>query len=381
MGTSYAGHFMMEAEKKGYVLPIGFKQKWISHQQRMAKQWRFDARYHNDFAQAYRLYTLALAGSSDLGSMNRLRETVGISNESKFRLAAAYALIGQKKTALNLINGLTVENNNYYYYYGSEERNRAMLLETYLLVGEKAKAFDVATKLGKNLSSSNWMSTQTTAYSLYAMSKFAMANGGKGISVSLTQKGKTQPLTTSKSILDKTLNVSTGNNSISLKNNGNNTLYVRVLNSGILPVGEEKEVYKNISSVITYKAKNGTTLNLSSVTQGTEIVAKVIVRNTSNERVENVALTQIVPSGFEILNSRFTDFGNSTENKADFIDIRDDRTNFYFDLNAGETKTFTMYWNASYLGNYYLPGVQCEAMYDDNYLARNKGQWITIVKE
>lgn len=380
-GTSYAGHFMMEAEKKGYVLPIGFKQKWISHQQRMAKQWRFDARYHNDFAQAYRLYTLALAGSSDLGSMNRLRETVGISNESKFRLAAAYALIGQKKTALNLINGLTVENNNYYYYYGSEERNRAMLLETYLLVGDKAKAFDVATKLGKNLSSSNWMSTQTTAYSLYAMSKFAMANGGKGISVSLTQKGKTQPLTTSKSILDKTLDVSTGNNTISLKNNGNNTLYVRVLNSGILPVGEEKEVYKNISSVITYKAKNGTPLNLSSVTQGTEIVAQVIVRNTSNERVENVALTQIVPSGFEILNSRFTDFGNSTENKADFIDIRDDRTNFYFDLKAGETKTFTMYWNASYLGNYYLPGVQCEAMYDDNYLARNKGQWITIVKE
>ena len=380
-GTSYAGHFMMEAEKKGYVLPIGFKQKWISHQQRMAKQWRFDARYHNDFAQAYRLYTLALAGSSDLGSMNRLRETVGISNESKFRLAAAYAIIGQKKTALNLINGLTVENNNYYYYYGSEERNRAMLLETYLLVGEKAKAFDVATKLGKNLSSSNWMSTQTTAYSLYAMSKFAIANGGKGISVSLTQKVKTQPLTTSKSILDKTLDVSTGNNTISLKNNGNNTLYVRVLNSGILPVGEEKEVYKNISSVITYKAKNGSTLNLSSVTQGTEIVAQVLVRNTSNERVENVALTQIVPSGFEILNSRFTDFGNSTENKADFIDIRDDRTNFYFDLNAGETKTFTMYWNASYLGNYYLPGVQCEAMYDDNYLARNKGQWITIVKE
>ena len=175
--------------------------------------------------------------------------------------------------------------------------------------------------------------------------------------------------------------MSTGNNIISLKNNGNNTLYVRVLNSGILPVGEEKEEYKNISSVITYKAKNGTTLNLSSVTQGTEIVAQVIVRNTSNERVENVALTQIVPSGFEILNSRFTDFGNSTENKADFIDIRDDRTNFYFDLKAGETKTFTMYWNASYLGNYYLPGVQCEAMYDDNYLARNKGQWITIVKE
>ena len=99
-GTSYAGHFLIEAEKKGYVLPISFKQKWISYQQNEAKKWRFYEKYHNDFAQAYRLYTLALAGVPDMGSMNRLRETSGISNESKIRLAATYALTGQKKTAL-----------------------------------------------------------------------------------------------------------------------------------------------------------------------------------------------------------------------------------------------------------------------------------------
>ena len=37
----YAGHFLIEAEKKGYVLPINFKSKWISYQQKEAKQWRF----------------------------------------------------------------------------------------------------------------------------------------------------------------------------------------------------------------------------------------------------------------------------------------------------------------------------------------------------
>jgi uncharacterized protein YfaS (alpha-2-macroglobulin family) len=41
--TSYAGHFLIEAEKKGYVLPIGFKNKWISFQQSEAKKWRFNA--------------------------------------------------------------------------------------------------------------------------------------------------------------------------------------------------------------------------------------------------------------------------------------------------------------------------------------------------
>ena len=33
-----------------------------------------------------------------MGSMNRLRETTGISNESKLRLAAAYAIVGQKES-------------------------------------------------------------------------------------------------------------------------------------------------------------------------------------------------------------------------------------------------------------------------------------------
>ena len=45
-----------------------------------------------------------------------------------------------------------------------------------------------------------------------------------------------------------------------------------------------------------------------------------------------------------------------------------------------DTKTFTVLLNAAYLGNYYLPGVQVEAMYDDDYLVRTKGSWIEVVK-
>ena len=382
-GTSYAGHFLIEAEKKGYVLPINFKSKWTSYQQKEAKQWRFEQKYGNDLAQAYRLYTLALAGNADLSSMNRLRETKGISNESKLRLAAAYVLAGQKSAGQNLLlrTSIDSESSDYnYYYYGSSERNRAMALETMLLLDQKQKAFSMASKLAKEMSNNQWMSTQTTAYCLYAMSKFAASNGPKGINIQFSKNGKGETISTQKTIADRSLVVQTGSNSITLKNNKSNTIYVRVLNTGILPIGQENVVQSDVSAAIVFKNRKGGVINVSKINQGTEFVAEVTVKNQRNESVQNVALSQILPSGFEIVNTRFTDYGDATNNVADYIDIRDDRTNFYFGMKAGETKVFRILLNASYLGNYYLPGLQCEAMYDNTFLARTKGFWVEVVK-
>lgn len=381
-GSSYVGHFFIEAEKKGYALPLNSKKQWLQYQQRTARQWRYSEGYRNDFAQAYRLYTLALAGSADLSSMNRLRETPGISNESRLRLAAAYALAGQKNVGQQLLSqsSLDVDDSPYrYYYYGSPERNRAMALETLVILGQKEKAFTTAIKLANAMSSGQWMSTQTTAYCLYSMSKFAKFNGGKGINASYTSKGKSQAINTAKSFADRALEVS-ANNSVTVKNNDKGMLYVKVVYSGILPVGQEQVEQRGLSTSIVFKDRGGNAINPASLAQGTEFVAEVTVSNTRGERVENIALTQIVPSGWEIVNTRFTDFGSFAENNVDYTDIRDDRTNFYFPLKAHETKTFRILLNASYPGSYYLPGVQAEAMYDNSFLARTKGQWVKVVR-
>jgi uncharacterized protein YfaS (alpha-2-macroglobulin family) len=381
-GSSYVGHFFIEAEKKGYALPLNAKKQWLQYQQRTARQWRYESGYHNDFAQAYRLYTLALAGAPDLSSMNRLRETPGISNESRLRLAAAYALAGQKNVGQQLLNlsSLEVSDSPYqYYYYGSGERNRAMALETLIILGQKEKSFTMAVKLAKQMASGEWMSTQTSAYCLYSMSKFAQANGSKGINISYTNGGKMQAINTPKTFADRVLAI-TGNNAVTIKNNKQSTLYVKVVYSGILPVGQEQTVERGLKTGIVFKDRAGKAINPGTLSQGTEFVAEVTISNTKGERVENVALTQIIPSGWEIVNTRFTDFGNFAENNVDYTDIRDDRTNFYFPLKANETKTFRLLLNASYPGSYYLPGVQCEAMYDNSYLARTKGQWVKVVR-
>ena len=380
-GSSYAGHFLIEAEKKGYALPINAKRQWLGYQQKNARQWRYNAGYHNDFAQAYRLYTLALAGVPDLSSMNRLRETPGISNESKLRLAAAYALAGQKNVGQLLLNQsvLDDENEYSYYYYGSPERNRAMALETLIILGQKEKAFAMAAKLAKQMSGNTWMSTQTTAYCLYAMSKFAQSNGTKGIDISYVNKGRTLIIKTPKTFADRQLEISSAN-AVTIKNNKKGALYIKVAYSGVLPVGEELTEARGLATNIVFKDRAGKVINPSTLAQGTEFVAEVTVGNAKGEFVDNVALTQIIPSGWEIVNTRFTDFGSFAENNVDYTDIRDDRTNFYFSLKAHEAKTFRILLNASYPGSYYLPGVQCEAMYDNSFFARTKGQWVKVVR-
>ncbi|WP_452222773.1 MG2 domain-containing protein [Lacinutrix chionoecetis] len=384
--TSYSGHFMIEAEKQGFVLPLTFKSNWIKYQKEVARNWRPSYKtYNSDLAQAYRLYTLALAGSPDLGAMNRLREFSEISNEAKWRLAAAYALAGQTEAsnAISKTANIEFQPPRYNYYtYGSVDRNRAMALETMVLTKD-SRMHELAKTLAKDLSSNRWMSTQTTAYSLLAMAKMVKANGGKSLNLEYTINGKTETINTKSAIAQRTLNIKKGDNKLSFKNNQDNVVYVRVLNSGKLPLGEELVEQRGLSTSVVYKDLKGNAIAIKNLKQGQDFVATVTVSNLKNENVNDVALTQIFPSGWEIVNTRFTAFGSTTTSQARFTDIRDDRVNFYFDLNKkGKygTKTFNVMLNASYLGTYYLPGAQAEAMYDNEFLVRTKGEWITVEK-
>jgi uncharacterized protein YfaS (alpha-2-macroglobulin family) len=375
-GTSYVGHFFLEAEKQGYVAPIGFKQAWLDYQRSTAKRWRMGTN-HSDLNQAYRLFTLALSGNAELGAMNRLRQKTTLSKNAKYRLAAAYALMGQKQVAKEMLQGAKPDfsERNHYRTYGSVTRNKAMALETYVILEDMANAQKMAEAIAKNLQETKWMSTQTTAYALLALSKFAKGVGGKGIQLDMGSNGK---ISTEKATAIRNISVKPGHNSLQLKNQGENTLFVTLSNSGQLPIGQEKTYGRNLRLSQRFTDKKGGSMVVDKVAQGTNLVMEVIVTNTNAEPIKDVALTTFLPSGWEVINTRFTDYGEVAQ--ADYSDIRDDRVNHYFDLKKNETKTFKLLVNASYLGSYYLPGAQVEAMYDAEYAARNKGQWIQVTE-
>ena len=168
-----------------------------------------------------------------------------------------------------------------------------------------------------------------------------------------------------------------------IKNNGKGMIYVRMVNRGKPPLGEEKEASENISVTAVYKDMMGAPINPEELVQGTDFMLSVTIKNSGLKgELKNLALSNYIPSGWEIHNARMDENEAVLKNSAyTYQDIKDDKVLTYFDLNSNESKTFNLLLNASYQGRYYLPAINAEAMYDHSVYARSKGQWIKVVKQ
>ena len=122
----------------------------------------------------------------------------------------------------------------------------------------------------------------------------------------------------------------------------------------------------------------GKTIDIQNLAQGTTFTARIELKNTYNKNVKDIALTYQIPSGWEIINTRYAQEGK-TNNGADYTDFRDNLVHYYFDLKRNESKVFNIKINTTYLGSYYLPGVHAEAMYDNEFLSHTPGKWINVI--
>jgi uncharacterized protein YfaS (alpha-2-macroglobulin family) len=386
-GSNYAGHFLLEAKNKGYSVSPGMLSSWANYQESMANKWDNSRDYHTDINQAYRLYTLALYGKPSLGAMNRLKEKRNLDLRVRWRLAAAYALAGKKSIAEQVINSYKLGTSVDEYHvssatYGSALRDKAMILETLILLENRELGYILLKEIADKLGSGAWYSTQTTAYALVAIAKFGSRQAaGEDISCDYTFGNEKGTLQGSKSFVTTELPVQSAE--LRLKNNKNKPVYIRFISQGIPLRGEEKEEEKVISMTVTYTFKDGTVIkDLSRYTRGTDIYIETEIRNSGiYGNLEELALTQIVPSGWEILNLRLQEIEDfSGFSKPDYQDIRDDRVYTYFDLASDEIKKFRIMVNTAYLGEYYMPGINCEAMYNNEVTAKKKGRKIVIVE-
>ncbi len=389
-GTNYAGHFLLEAQKQGYQVDNSLLNRWKKHQQKEARIWtqtQQSAYRNRDLMQAYRLYTLALANAPDLGSMNRLRESGSLSEQGRWRLAAAYALAGKKEVAQQLLNNASTEVKAYRelgYSYGSDVRDQAMILESLLLVDDKTKAVRLVRNIAKRLSQDRWHSTQTIAYSLMAISKFAGGNGmDKKFQFAYQATGQKRVSAGSDlPIMNINLPTSGGAQNLQVENLNDGPLYAQIILTGQPVAGNEVEQAKDLNLSVEYKDTEGNTIDVSQLEQGTDFVAEVTVKNPNSLGIsyEELALTQIFPSGWEILNSRVDNFGSQKGDTPEYKDVRDDRVYSYFDLPRSQQQTYHVQLNAAYQGRYYLPAVECSAMYDETIAANTRGQWVEVVQ-
>ena len=385
-GSCYAGYFLIEAEKAGYMVPGNMKSEWLRYMRKNASDFSSERSYrYVENTQAYRLYLLAMAGEPQISAMNRLRASTMLDNQTKWLLAGAYAISGMKEAAYKLMDLRNMKPDvSYSECYGSYLRDESMMLQTLIALKEFEHASKLAIEISEMLSTQSWYSTQSTAYGLVSLANFARATGLNKIkNFELLVNGKTKSFKNKNlfEVIDLEYD-GKGDIQIQFKNSGEGSLFLNLSNEGVKPGVDTSQESKGLQLVVSYFDRQGNKLDPTQLKQGSDFIAKVSVYNKTLARVKNLALNQLFPAGWEIINSRL--FGKESNNKnstLDYQDIRDDRIYTYFELNGLETKSFTVHLNASYSGEYLLSPVSCEAMYDNSYFAKIPGMVVKVVKE
>lgn len=382
--TNYAGAFLLEAKTAGYTVPSGVFEQWRSFQKRAAQGW-LAGNESSALIQADRLYTLAAAGEPEMAAMNRLKEQKNLVTVSRWRLAAAYQLAGQRQAAISLTAGSTSlpPYRELSGTFGSDLRDKAILLETMTLLNDQQRAFPLLQEISAVLSSEEWLSTHSTAYSLLAIARYAgvLGKDASPFTCMVSLQGHEEiKVATSQPLAQQQWAIAEDTTAaFNVTNTGTTPVYARLLMEGLPRIGGETASSNGLEITVNYMTMQKQPVDVTSLPQGTDFIAEVTVRHTGVEPVyKELALSHIVPSGWEIHNERFA--GEENQSAAfEYQDIRDDRIFTYFDLNRDLSKTFRVLLNASYVGRYYLPPINVEAMYDASIYARTTGEWIQVV--
>ena len=350
--SSMAGHFLTEASKAGYDVNAGVIKNWKVYQKKMSQVFRVAGdNFFSNLDEAYRLYTMALAGEAQVSGMNRLKEAGKIGDRARYMLAGAYALSGKAALAKGLLEGIGKDFPEYEPYnltYGTGYRDRMVALDALALCENIPEAISVASE-----PANEYISTQETAFAAVAYRHLYDKVPTSTVQASLGDKNLSA---------DKSLVESLAQEQV-VKNVSDGPVYGTLVKTQRTAV--RTATSNGLKLEIKYtSAETGASVNPASLPQGTRFVATVKVTNTSSVKgYENLALSFPVPSGWEIQNERLTG-GASADDGYDYKDIRDDRVNWFFALPAGRYKTFTVQLRAAYEGRYMQPSVVAEAMYE-----------------
>lgn len=390
--NTYAGHFLIEARDKGhYVSPSKLK-KWVNYQKNKSRVFSIsnDTRsIKSDILnQAYRLYTLALYGTPDLSAMNNLRTDKNLSSTSRYLLAAAYALSSKNTISRDLINGITYDLPQYNELggtYGSDIRDLSLIALSQMLVDQKSEAQQVIKKMIDRLNKKKWHSTQTLAFALTTIGKINNHSTRESIKAELRIGDELrQDIEYDKNIFALSFDPDEHlSKDISITNKTGKQLYGAIRISGQRNIEDalsQPALSSHVKLDVKYTDMDDRPLDVSSIPQGTDFKALVTISNpgTKDTYLDELALTQIVPSGWEIRSGRLDQI-DVTQSKYDFRDVRDDRVHTFFDLGQ-KNKNFALILNATYEGDFILPPLKVEAMYDGSVIATTKAQKVSVVQ-
>ncbi|MFN0201366.1 MAG: alpha-2-macroglobulin family protein [Bacteroidia bacterium] len=380
--SAYATHFLIEAKKAGYEVNQEAITRALNYLSRKANE-----KSSEDYvtylptgrkivsiapkAALYSTYLLSLAGKPDQSLMNYYRARPDLlTGDTRYFLAGAYAL-AKNWNAYNEVLPKTFapertdasDNDNF----DSEIRANAVMLNVLMDVDPTNAQVPLITKYLAGKMDIAY-STQENAWAFLALGKAAGKVADSKVKVEILVDGKPY-----KTIEDATASVSSdafNGKKVSLRATGKGMTYYYWSSEGVKKSGNVKEEDKEIAIRRTYLDRKGVPILTNTFAQGQLVVCKIELQG-GQRSVKRIAISDLVPSGFEIDNPRLRpttelswirDAANKFE--PEYMDIRDDRLILFTDINAKETKTYYYMLRVINIGKFQLPAITAESMYE-----------------
>ena len=259
----YAGHFLLEAQKLGYLVPGELLSNWLNYQVSAAQGYTAGNGQYSH-TQAYRLYVLAIAGKPQLGAMNRLREAANAStdsnnklnNKARWLLASAYQTASQAEAAQALIQGMLPEVDSVARpddTFSSTLGDLGLQLESLVALDKKQDANKLLERIAEEMSGDSFQSTQGISWALMAVSRY-LGGDTSNFTSTLTQDGATSKINSDKAISSSKL--IKADTQVKVENTAAVKLFASLITQGVPAAGNEMSQAKGLELNVDFESRD-----------------------------------------------------------------------------------------------------------------------------
>jgi alpha-2-macroglobulin len=389
----YAAHFLLEAREHGFDVPHALFDRSFASLRAMVTT--PGSNLPELRAQAYALYLLTRNGVVLANQLASLREKLDRDYKDQWRsditvayLAASYSQLKMDKEGYQLLGyaralpPISGESD-----YCDELVNRA----TYLYLVSKHFPDD-ARKLsgGAILALADPIvhgqeNTLSSAYAILALDAYAKAAGPIDKSkIAFSTKypdGSSRPLSAIGDLIARA-DVPGNARTVHLEGDTNFVLFYQLLEAGFDLKLPQSEIKNQIEIAREYRTENDEAVN--SIPLDSKVRVVVSVRAIA-QPVSNVAIVDLLPGGLEVdispegIGDRRSLVQSPNTWTPDYIDVREDRVIFYGTIGTN-AQTFIYRMRPTNLGNFVVPPLYAEGMYDRSVQARSMGSVFKIVE-